>query len=172
MSSSRLILHSTILLVACLLGFLAGRSSVNDARDDAAAVVPGPGRVVGELGDTWSGTETGALSGTGEWRWDEEATEDLFRQPSRGKPSTKIPSRISPPQTARPVSSSQVAASHDEVVKLVDAALPGLSQTERTTWVQEFEGLPAQTIRELLLLKNGLSSRQNGPQSNKTDQHP
>ena len=172
MSAGRLILHSVILLAACLLGYLVGRSSVSGSPGDAAAMDSGPSRPVVDVGTSWSGRETGALLERGDWGHDDEGAGVFFGKTDREKASSAIPSRIIPPRSARPVESPQPAASHEEVVKLVDAALPGLSETERTTWVEEFEGLPAETIRELLLLRNGRSSGENGPRGGKTEQHP
>ena len=172
MSAGRLVLHSVIILAACLLGYLVGRLSVSDSPGVAAAMDSGPSRPVADVGTSWSGRETGALAERGDWGHDDKGVRGFFGKPDREKASAAIPSRIMPPRSARPVESPQPAASHEEVVQLVDAALPGLNETERTTWVEEFEGLPVETIRELLLLRNGLSSGESGPRRGKTNQHP
>ncbi len=177
MTTGRLVVHSMIVLAACVMGFAMGRWSQSEVgRVDASH---------GRFSDanpnherTWERDVAGSLGGslavTGDTLSDDS---DGPRSPADDGPPREyfpetvvspslppaVPGRFPATGLAEPVGDSGRSATRDQVRNLIEKELPSASNADKQVWVDELQGLPLESVREILLLKKVLGPL--GPQS-------
>jgi len=169
MTSSRLILQSAIVLIACVVGFVMGRMG--------AAPVPGkPGDAVGEARFDWTPLESGwdldissppgasfpamtqprvdSTSGLGPDR-DQGPNRQFYPKAVRGDGG---PGPFTGPSTAEPIRGTAPAATAAQIQALIQRELPGASESDRSVWAEELEGMTRGSALEVLMLRQVLDA--------------
>ena len=162
MATSRLVLHSAILLTACVVGFVMGRQS--------SVVVPAvSGKVVPEASQAdrpvrapvfdfgaidaipdLSDARVDSISNFG--RSDEQGPNRQFI------PDPAVGGRPGPfvgPGAAEPIRGA-AAATTEQILALIEREMPEASRLDKSVWAEQLEGMSLDSALELLLLKQTL----------------
>ena len=166
MTASRMILQSGIVLVACLVGFAMGRwgatpggpALTGESRSDQPTRASGgkssaTGVLFGSLPVTIE-SEIDGTSGTGT---DQQQGPDrqFFPEALRGQ---SRPQRLPETGGAEPIKNLESAATAAQIDFLIEQKLPAASQSDKRLWAEELRGLPLESVREILQLKQSLES--------------
>jgi hypothetical protein len=160
MAASRFVLHSAILLTACVVGFVMGRQS---------CVVAVSGQVASEaLQADWpvrapvfdfdaidaipdsSDARVDSISNFGSS--DDQGPNRQFISDSAvgGRPGPFIG-----PGSAEPIRGAALATT-EQIRALIDREMPDASRLDKSVWAEQLEGMSLDTALELLLLKQAL----------------
>ncbi|MFP6770059.1 MAG: hypothetical protein VB859_17920 [Planctomycetaceae bacterium] len=167
MTTGRLVVHSMIVLAACVVGFALGRwsppgvgasddrfsdSSPNHERTWERDVAGSLGGSLAVTGDTLSDDSVGPQSPADDGPPRRYFPETVVSPSS----SPAVPGRFPATELAEPVGDSGRLATHDQVRSLIEKQLPSTSNADKQVWVEELQGLPFESVREILLLKKAL----------------
>ncbi len=162
MAVSRLVLHSAILLTACVVGFVMGRQS-------SVAVPSVSGKVVSEASQAdWPGgapvfdfdaidaipdssdARVNSISNFG-GSDDQGPNRQFIPDPAvGGRPGPFIR-----PGSAEPIRGA-AAATPSQIRTLIDREMPDASRLDKSVWSEQLEGMSLDSALELLLLKQTL----------------
>ncbi len=170
MSAGRLVLHAMIVLVACVVGFAMGRwSHLAEVRSgisgDGGFAASGPDRdrvwerdTAGSLGGSLPVTGDAFVNDFNASRSlsDDGPSRQFFPEAVDPRSLSRVPGRFPATELAQPVQDAGPTASRDQVRDLVEKELPAASQADKQVWIEELEGLPLESVREILLLKKSL----------------
>jgi hypothetical protein len=174
MTASRLILQSSVVLFACVVGFVMGRMG-------AAPRAGEPGERVTEALSDWAPLEPG---------WDLDLSrppresvpamtqpqvdstsglaDDKHRGPNRQFYPEAVqgdagPGPFSGPSTAEPIRGDALLATAAQIQALIQRELPGLSELDQSVWAEELEGMTLESAREVLMLRQALDALEDAP---------
>lgn len=164
MTASRMILQSGIVLVACLVGFAMGRwgstpgrsaLTVESRSDQPARASGGESSATGVLFGSLPVTIESEIDGTSETGADQQQGPDrqFFPEVLRGEGR---PQRLPETGVAEPIKNLESAATAAQIDFLVEQKLPTASQSDKRLWAEELRGLPLESVREILQLKQSL----------------
>jgi hypothetical protein len=159
MATSRLVLHSAILLTACVVGFVMGRQS--------AVVVPsGNDKVLSESPRAdWpvrapvfdfdaipksSDARVDSISNSGS-SYDQGPNRQFIPDPAVGD----RPGPFIGPGSAEPIRGA-AAATTEQIRALIEREMPDASRLDKSVWAEQLEGMSLDSALELLLLKQAL----------------
>ncbi|MEE3364860.1 MAG: hypothetical protein VX304_04380 [Planctomycetota bacterium] len=166
MTSARLVLQSVIVLTACVVGFVMGRwSSTRPATAEVGVLPAGwPTRT-----EVWDLDATPALGGTlpgrvgdrvdsasGVTQESDDGPDQQFF-PGALKPGSG-PERFREPETTEPIHRETPAATASQIKTLIEQELPGASAADKKVWLEELQGMPFESVREILQLKQSLGT--------------
>lgn len=159
MATSRLVLHSAILLTACVVGFVMGRQSAvvppsgNDTVLPESSLADWPVRdpvfdfdAIPESSDV----RVDSISNFGSSD-DQGPNQQFIPDPAfGGRPGPFIG-----PRSAEPIRGA-AAATTEQILALIDREMPDASRLDKSVWAEQLEGMSLDSALELLLLKQTL----------------
>ena len=162
MAASRLVLHSAILLTACVVGFVMGRQS-------SVAVPAASGKVVSEAtqveppvpAPVFDFDAIDAIPDSSDARVD--SISNFGSSDDQGPnrqfiPDPAVGGRPGPfigPGSAEPIRGAG-AATTAQILALIEREMPAASRLDKSVWAEQLEGMSLDSALELLLLKQTL----------------
>ncbi len=164
MTASRMILQSGIVLVACLVGFAMGRWGstpgvpviTDESRSDRPTRMSGgESSATGVLFGSLPVTIESEIDGMSETGAEQQQGPDrqFFPEVLRGEGR---PRRLPETGGAEPIKNLESAATAAQIDFLIEQELPTASQSDKRLWAEELRGLPLESVREILQLKQSL----------------
>lgn len=164
MTSARLVLQSVIVLTACVVGFVMGRWSSTRPATAEIGVLPAGWPTRKEV---WDLDATPALGGTlpGRVRDGVDSASGVAREADDGPDRQFFPGALKPgggperfrePESTEPIQRNTPAATASQIKTLIEQELPGASAVDKKVWLEELQGMPFESVREILQLKQSL----------------
>ncbi|MEE3286305.1 MAG: hypothetical protein VX311_17115, partial [Planctomycetota bacterium] len=66
------------------------------------------------------------------------------------------PERFREPESTEPIQRKTPAATASQIKTLIEQELPGASAADKKVWLEELQGMPFESVREILQLKQSL----------------
>jgi len=168
MAASRLFLQSAIVLIACVVGFVMGRmgatppraEAVRETRSDWPPLEPAwdldisslPGASFPEMSDP----RVDSTSGFGRDK-DQGPNRQFYPDAVHGEDG---PRPFTRPLTAEPIRGAAQVATPAQLKALIQREMPDASESDKSVWAEELEGLSLDSAREVLMLRESLNSLQ------------
>ena len=167
MTSARLVLQSVIVLTACVVGFVMGRwSSVRQTTEGIGGV---PAGWLANK-DVWDLDTTPALGGTLPGLPREGVVDSASRVTAKSGegPNRQFfpgalkqgggPEPFREPASTEPIRRTAPVATASQISALIEQELPGADAADKKVWLEELQGLPFESVREILQLKQSLGA--------------
>ena len=180
MTASRLILQSSIVLFACVVGFVMGRmgaspravelgEGVAEARSDWTPLEPGWDLDIssspGASFPAMSQPHVDSTSGLADDK-DRGPNRQFYPEAVQGDAG---PGLFSGPSTAEPIRGDAQRATSAQIQALIQRELPGLSESDQSVWAEELEGMTLESAREVLMLRQALDALEDAPARDSDD---